>query len=518
MANKIDTHMTTHTNSPMPCTSKKRGLTCDEEPVRASKRPRAGSNKPPPIRLNDSARHAAAPLSAPLLCTRPFFDLSEYGIPALPQLHYKEKVAAPDSVHVQWTLRAPVQYHRVPARRHSLDEPRQVNVPVRVHTLSLQPIVLCSVQQTIPKAAVLHSVALTNPTTSNTPNHLPKGIPAPDSTLLESLRTQIPKEILPLAVWLYELLYPRECPETDVTTCECHLAQMQGWSSSPTTDIRQHILLTSDAAALTTITNFHTKIMHFVEDYMTQTWSTFAQRFPSLIPTPHPSRTEYLRVLRTFYLHEICTRKMALTRRQMPTRGPARGFVEERYKVSLDASWRHQITQLAAWEAEQLFCVATYLRGVFDALLDRELDRARLRRLEDGMRPLPPDDCEFQGMALLYRACAERDPVQRERMLEAADRGCLWVVMSQNLGNFLRTVGGHRTAVLWTGSFFRDDGSGAQAAWRWALGKAEWSVLVGRRRTAEARRWGYVFLDRERLVSHGVLTGPFVRSGGVRDE
>ncbi|RAH48693.1 uncharacterized protein BO95DRAFT_460945 [Aspergillus brunneoviolaceus CBS 621.78] len=517
MANEIDTHMTTQTNSSMPCTSRKRGLTYDEEPGRASKRPRAGSNKPPPIRHNDSARHAAAPLSAPLLCTRPSFDLSEYGITALPQLHYKDEEAAPGSVHVQWTLRAPVQYHRVPARRHSLGEPRQVNAPVRVHVLRLQPTVLCSVQQTIPKAAVLHSVAVTNPTTFNRPNHPPQSIPAPDPTLLESLRTQIPKEILPLAARLYGLLYPRECPETDPTTCECHLAQMQGWSSSPTTDIRQH-LLTSDPTALTTITNFHTKIMHFVEDYMTQTWSTFAQRFPSLTLTPSPSRPEYLRVLRIFYLHEICTREMALTRRRIPTRGAARGFVKERYNVCLDASWRHQITQLAAWEVEQLFCVATYLRGVFDALLDRGLDRARLHRLEDGMRPLPPDDGQFQGMALLYRACAERDPVCRARMLEAADRGCLWVVTSQNLGNFLRTVGGHRTAVLWTGGRFRDDGCGAQAAWRWALGKAEWTVLVGRRRTAEARRWGYVFLDRERLVSHGVLTEPFVRSGGVRDE
>ncbi|PYI29955.1 hypothetical protein BP00DRAFT_447950 [Aspergillus indologenus CBS 114.80] len=500
--------MATNHDSTMPCTSKKRGLTCDEELARAAKRPRANSKKPPPITLHGSARHVAAPASAPLLCTRPSFDLSEYGIPALPQLYYKEGVAAPSLTQPQWALRALVHSHRVPSRRHSLSEPRQVKFPVRVHVLRLQPIVLCSVQQTIPKAAVLHPI--TNP------NHPPRTIPATDPTLLEPLRTQIPKEILPLAARLHELLYPSKCTATDPLTCECHLAQMQGWSSSAATDIRQY-RLTSEPSALTTMTNFHSRIMHFVEDYITQTWSTFAQRFPSLTSTA-PSRTEYLRVIRTFYLHEICTREMALTRRGISTRGPARGFVREEYKATVDASWRKQVTQLAAWEAEQLLCVATYLRGAFDSLLVRELHRVRLHRLEDGMRPLPRDDREFHGMPLLYRAWVERDPVQRQRMLQAADRGYLWLITSQNLGNFLRTLGGHRSAVRWTGSLFRDDASGAPAAWRWALGKGEWTVLVGRRRTAEARGWGYVFLDRERLASHGVLTGSFVWRGGISDE
>ncbi|PYH82450.1 hypothetical protein BO82DRAFT_364175 [Aspergillus uvarum CBS 121591] len=500
--------MTINSDNTMPCTSKKRRLICSEEPARAGKRPRADSKKPPPITLHGSARHVAAPASAPLLCTRSSFGLSEYGIPASPQLYYKEGVAAPSPIQPQWAVRALVHYHRVPARRHSLGEPGQVNVPVRVNVLSLQPIVLCSVQQTIPKAAVLHPI--TNP------NHAARSIPATDPTLLEPLRTQIPKEVLPLAARLHELLYPSKCPATDPLTCECLLAQMQGWSSPSATDIRQY-RLTSDPTALTTMTNFHSRIMHFVEDYMTQTWSTFAQRFPTHPPTP-PSRAEYLRVIRTFYVHELCTREMALTRRGIPTRGPARGFVREEYKAALDASWRNQVTQLAAWEAEQLFCVATYLRGVFDSLLDRELHRVRLHRLEDGMRPLPREDCEFHGMPLLYRAWVERVPVQRQRTLQAADRGYLWLITSQNLGNFLRTVGGHRSAVRWTGSLFRDDVSGAQAAWRWALGKGEGIVLVGRRRTAEARGWGYVFLDRERLARHGSLTGPFVRMGGASEE
>ncbi|PYH40332.1 uncharacterized protein BP01DRAFT_387439 [Aspergillus saccharolyticus JOP 1030-1] len=476
-------------------TNKRRGL---EQPGAWSKRSKPSSEGSPD---NATARYGVA--------------FSEVAIPPLPPSCHRvpwldDEVAIPSpDQRIAWTPLPDLPAARdagLRAGTRSASEPASPLAPI-VPDARLQ-LVVDSIQQMVPQPPKLHADVATPPETSSTSPGFPRGTPE-GLAVYGDISTQIPEEIFPLAAQLQQLHVSRDCPATDGVQCECEMVRAQLWTAST-------VQLSDPADAVVDKLNaFHRMLMGFVGDYIATTWPAFDRRFGEGDakqdgPPTQPSREEWVRVTRIFYLHEICQREMVHRRRLIARGARLRGFVRWSVNETLDAVWRGWLLRLTVWEAEQLVCVASYLRGVF-AGFQHELDREHLHRVEDGRRRLcvGADD---QGMALLHRARGSADEEELGRVLEVADRAYIWQITNQHLLNFLRTVGGHRSSMLYKDNYFRDPASGANSAWRWALGRGETRVFAGRERTADARAWGYVFMDRERLIKYRVLESPFVRA------
>ncbi|RAL13913.1 uncharacterized protein BO97DRAFT_29309 [Aspergillus homomorphus CBS 101889] len=306
----------------------------------------------------------------------------------------------------------------------------------------------------------------------------------------------------------------RDCEETGdllaALNSQCRMGLAQGLSRDP---LNQHAL-GGDPDAVGEMNDFHRKLAEIASEYMARTWAAFDRRQMLAPGTSQPSRDEWLRVIRMFYLHEICQREMIIARRGREAPRQERGFVSAKAKDTLDAPWRKWLQKLAFWEAEQLFCIVTYLRSVFDGLQAR-LDSNHLHRLEDGKILLPPNNMNFHGVALLYEAHRVEDASERADLLTADDRAYVWTITSMGLRNHLSTLGGLKGGMMFTQDSFPDPSSGAKCAWKWSLGPSESIIQVGRERTADARDWGYMFMDRERLEQHQVLNQPFLVRGSL---